>query len=98
MPIYEYQCENCGHRLESLQKINDEPLSDCPACGCPSLQKLVSAAGFRLKGSGWYATDFKDSGKKKSAEASQSGAAVENKPTDKDKTGAATETAKAVET
>jgi len=68
MPIYEYQCASCGHHLEVLQKISEEPLSDCPSCGQPGLQKLVSAAGFRLKGSGWYATDFKGGGKKKPGE------------------------------
>ena len=98
MPIYEYQCEACGHRLEALQKISEEPLSDCPECGRPSLQKLVSAAGFRLKGGGWYVTDFKDSGKKKSGSAPQSGTAAEGKSSDKDKTGGGSETAKAVET
>lgn len=64
MPIYEYRCAECGHELEKLQKISDAPLTECPACGKPALQKLVSAAGFRLKGGGWYETDFK-SGKKK---------------------------------
>ena len=64
MPIYEYQCQACGHRLESLQKISEDPLKDCPACGQPTLNRLVSAAGFRLKGGGWYETDFK-TGKKK---------------------------------
>jgi putative FmdB family regulatory protein len=66
MPIYEYRCTACGHELESLQKFSDAPLSVCPACETPSLTKLVSAAGFHLKGSGWYATDFrnKDSGGK----------------------------------
>lgn len=64
MPIYEYACQSCGHSLEALQKISDAPLSDCPACGRPELQKLVSAAGFVLKGGGWYVTDFRDKGKK----------------------------------
>ena len=64
MPIYEYQCEACGHRLEKLQKINDNPLTDCLACGASELKKLVSAVSFRLKGTGWYETDFK-TGKKK---------------------------------
>jgi putative FmdB family regulatory protein len=59
MPIYEYRCDNCGHELEKLQRMSDSPLRDCPACGNPSLRRLVSAAGFRLKGSGWYETDFK---------------------------------------
>jgi putative FmdB family regulatory protein len=64
MPIYEYRCADCGHELEKLQKISDPPLVDCPACGKPGLQKLVSAAGFRLKGGGWYETDFKKDKKK----------------------------------
>ena len=71
MPIYEYQCEACGHRLETMQKMSEDPLVDCPACGRPALQKLISAAGFQLKGSGWYATDFKHSGKKKPEEAAK---------------------------
>ena len=64
MPIYEYQCEACGHELEALQKISDAPLQDCPQCQAPKLRKKISAAGFRLKGGGWYETDFKSSGKK----------------------------------
>jgi putative FmdB family regulatory protein len=63
MPIYEYRCAACGHELEALQRLADAPLKDCPACGQSQLRKLVSAAGFRLKGSGWYATDFKHSSK-----------------------------------
>lgn len=59
MPIYEYRCDACGHELEELQKLSDPPLVDCPACGKPKLVKKVSAAGFQLKGSGWYATDFR---------------------------------------
>lgn len=59
MPIYEYRCDDCGHEMEKLQRMSDEPLRDCPACGAPSLRRLVSAAAFRLKGSGWYETDFK---------------------------------------
>jgi putative FmdB family regulatory protein len=64
MPIYEYRCTACGHELEKLQKISDPPLTDCPACGQASLTKLVSAAAFRLKGGGWYETDFKKDGKR----------------------------------
>lgn len=67
MPIYEYECKVCGHRLEALQKFSDAPLTDCPACGKVELRKLISAAGFQLKGSGWYVTDFKNSGKKPAA-------------------------------
>lgn len=59
MPIYEYQCEACGVRQEHLQKLNDAPIAACPECGAAAYTKLISAAGFQLKGSGWYATDFK---------------------------------------
>lgn len=64
MPIYEYACKSCGHQLEALQKLSDAPLTDCPECGDAGLEKLVSAAGFVLKGGGWYVTDFKEKGKK----------------------------------
>jgi len=59
MPFYEYQCNNCGHALEAMQKVSDPPLKKCPHCGKPQLQKLMSAPVFRLKGGGWYETDFK---------------------------------------
>jgi putative FmdB family regulatory protein len=75
MPIYEYQCQACGHRLESLQKLSEEPLKDCPACGQSTLNRLVSAAGFRLKGSGWYETDFKSGNKRNVAESTGSSSA-----------------------
>ena len=64
MPIYEYQCQACQHQIEALQKMSDTPLLDCPQCGEASLKKKVSAAAFRLKGSGWYETDFKTGDKK----------------------------------
>ena len=64
MPIYEYQCTECGAEQEVLQKISDPPLTECPACGKSALRKKVSAAAFRLKGSGWYETDFKSGNKK----------------------------------
>ena len=64
MPIYEYTCTECEHAHESLQKMSDAPLSECPACGQPALKKKISAAGFRLSGSGWYETDFKSAGQK----------------------------------
>ena len=67
MPIYEYKCTACRHELESLQKFADAPLVTCPVCGKDTLTKLVSAAGFQLKGSGWYQTDFKSSGAKPAA-------------------------------
>ena len=60
MPIYEYQCRLCNHHLETLQKASDEPLTLCPACKKDSLVKLISATHFQLKGTGWYATDFRD--------------------------------------
>jgi putative FmdB family regulatory protein len=59
MPIYEYACKNCDHTLDALQKIDEEPLVFCPCCGKPGLKKLISAPRFRLKGEGWYETDFK---------------------------------------
>jgi putative FmdB family regulatory protein len=64
MPIYEYRCTSCGHELEKLQKMSDPELTDCPSCSTPNLQKQISAAGFQLKGNGWYATDFKGGAKK----------------------------------
>jgi putative FmdB family regulatory protein len=59
MPIYAYKCGSCGHAKDVLQKMADDPLTDCPACGKPTFSKQLTAAGFQLKGSGWYATDFK---------------------------------------
>ncbi|NOX08935.1 MAG: zinc ribbon domain-containing protein [Gammaproteobacteria bacterium] len=64
MPIYEYRCENCEHQLEKIQKMSDDPLTDCPKCRKPALKKIISAAAFRLKGNGWYETDFKQGSKK----------------------------------
>ena len=64
MPIYEYRCEHCGYELEAMQKLVDAPLSDCPACEQSTLRKLISPVAFRLKGSGWYETDFKTGDKK----------------------------------
>lgn len=65
MPIYEYNCNDCEHKFEEIQKISDAALVKCPKCGKDSLQKLISAAGFRLAGVGWYETDFKSSGETK---------------------------------
>ena len=64
MPIYEYRCSSCGEQQDVLQKISDAPLTTCPACGKATFSKQLSAAGFQLKGSGWYATDFKSAGSK----------------------------------
>lgn len=69
MPIYEYQCQACDHALEALQKMSDPVLTTCPKCEKDSLKKKISAAGFRLKGKGWYETDFKSSNQKNLAAA-----------------------------
>lgn len=98
MPIYEYECQSCGQVLDALQKISDPPLTHCPSCGEGGLKKLVSAPRFRLKGSGWYETDFKDKNrrniasrdsdksekkeKKEKAEAKPAKAKPESKPGD----------------
>ena len=66
MPIYEYRCTDCGYQKEYLRKMSDAPLTDCPKCGATTLRKMVTAAGFMLKGSGWYATDFKNGSRPKS--------------------------------
>ena len=73
MAIYEYQCQSCGHELEAIQKMSDAALTDCPACGQSALKKRISAAGFRLSGSGWYETDFKTGKKKNLAGSSDAG-------------------------
>jgi len=75
MPIYAYRCAECGHAKDVLQKMSDTPLSVCPACGAASFQKQVTAAGFQLKGSGWYATDFKGGGSNAAAAPAVAGAA-----------------------
>ena len=85
MPIYEYLCNSCGAEKEHLQKISDAPVSVCPVCGSNDYIKRISAAGFQLKGSGWYATDFKDNKTKQS----------ESKTESKSSTSAATETTEA---
>ncbi|HCV41779.1 MAG TPA: FmdB family transcriptional regulator [Pseudomonas sp.] len=64
MPLYDYQCASCDHRMEVLQKISAAPLTDCPACQAPALKKLLSVPAFRLSGNGWYETDFKTGAKK----------------------------------
>jgi len=93
MPIYEYRCTKCGHQDEVLQKVTEPPLTKCPACGKRALQKLMSAPGFHLKGSGWYATDFKQSGSKpadkkaeKKPEAKTESAKTDSAKTDSAKT------------
>tara|TARA_B100001250_G_scaffold404787_1_gene421269 strand:+ start:777 stop:1109 length:333 start_codon:yes stop_codon:yes gene_type:complete len=71
MPIYEYKCNKCNHQLEILQKINGEPAKTCPECNTDNLRKLVSAASFKLKGTGWYETDFKTKESKKDGDATK---------------------------
>jgi len=80
MPIYEYRCSSCGHELEALQKFSDAPLVACPACKTDALVKQVSAAGFHLKGTGWYATDFKGGGSKPAAKADGADAKPDARP------------------
>lgn len=81
MPIYGYECAACGHEMEALQKISDKPLTDCPVCHQPELKKQLTAAGFRLSGSGWYETDFKKE-KRKNLAGDQP---VESKPKSEEK-------------
>jgi len=76
MPIYAYRCSACGHAKDVLQKLSDAPLTTCPACAAESFSKQVTAAGFQLKGSGWYATDFKGSGTAAPAAAAATGASA----------------------
>ncbi len=87
MPIYEYRCESCGHELETIQGLSDEPLRDCPACGEPQLRRLLSRVGFRLKGGGWYETDFKSGGRKNVAESGEGGGSSEQGSGGKDQGG-----------
>ena len=98
MPIYEYRCSACGHKLESLQKLADAPLVTCPVCGKDALTKLLSAAGFQLKGSGWYATDFKGSGSKPAAKNADTPAAAKDGDTKTTETSTAAKTETKTET
>lgn len=82
MPIYEYQCKACAHEHEALQKISAAPLVTCPACDQPELIKKISAAGFRLKGSGWYETDFKGGNKKNVVSDKSSNTSTKSKSSD----------------
>lgn len=96
MPIYEYACAKCAHEFETLQKIGDEPLAYCPACGEAALRKKVSAAAFRLKGTGWYETDFKSNAGKDAAKTSKPDAAdakPASKPESRPGSGAETKSA-----
>lgn len=73
MPIYEYECQACGHQMEAMQRMSDDPLKDCPECHKPELKKLISASAFRLKGGGWYETDFKSKNQKNLSKSGESG-------------------------
>jgi len=91
MPIYAYKCESCGHAKDVLQKMSDAPLTDCPACGAPAFKKQLTAAGFQLKGSGWYATDFKG-GTTGAPAGDKAGGAAESKSETKSDTKTETQT------
>lgn len=80
MPIYAYKCSSCGHEQDVLQKISDAPLADCPSCGSASFAKQITAAGFQLKGSGWYATDFKNGSGKPNGKPAESKSDGDGKP------------------
>ncbi len=88
MPIYAYKCAECGHQMDVIRKVSDPPLTDCPSCGKPALVKQVTAAGFQLKGAGWYVTDFRDqgSGKKKDTAKADEKAATEQSTDSKTET------------
>jgi putative FmdB family regulatory protein len=82
MPIYEYNCTGCGHRLEALQTFSEPALIECPNCHQSTLQKLISATSFQLKGSGWYATDFRDKGKAPASDTGNTTSTTTDKKTD----------------
>jgi putative FmdB family regulatory protein len=87
MPIYEYRCEACGHTFDTLQKISEAPLTRCPACGKEALKKLISPSAFRLKGGGWYETDFKTGGRKNVAGGDKPSKGGSDKPAGSDSGG-----------
>ncbi len=93
MPIYEYRCAACGHQEDHLQKVSEAPLTKCPACGKKKYEKQLSAAGFQLKGSGWYATDFKG-GKTAKKDDAKPGDKTEAKPDAKTESKSDTKAAK----
>ena len=82
MPIYAYKCGACGFAKDVLQKMSDAPLSDCPSCGASAFSKQLTAAGFQLKGSGWYVTDFRDGGGKKGGDGDKAAAPTAAAPAD----------------
>lgn len=87
MPIYEYECGACGHRMEAFQKMSDAPLSECPSCQKPDLHKLISAGAFQLKGTGWYATDFRNKGKPETTTDSKTDAKTDTKSSQEESKG-----------
>jgi putative FmdB family regulatory protein len=87
VPIYEYACKSCEHRLDALQKMNDDPLVECPECGKAALKRLLSAPRFRLKGAGWYETDFKKDNQRNLAKGDGDGEKKSKPDTDKKDTG-----------
>jgi putative FmdB family regulatory protein len=93
MPIYEYECSACGHHIEILQGINDPLLTECPDCNITALRKLISPTAFRLKGSGWYATDFRDKSNKKSKTDDKDNSASKGDPKDSSDTSKGSDTA-----
>jgi len=95
MPIYQYQCAECGHQMEALQRMSDPKLTDCPECKAPALKKQLTAAAFKLKGTGWYETDFKNSGKKPSAQPSSENAEASSDKAKSSTSGAPKKTAPA---
>ena len=98
MPIYEYACRNCDHVLDALQKMSDEPLVDCPECGEPQLRRLLSAPRFRLKGQGWYETDFKKDNQRNLAKGDSEPAKADKKSDGDKKSGGDSKTDKKTET
>ncbi len=83
MPIYEYRCGECSHELEKLQRMSEEPLRECPSCGKHGLKRLISVAGFRLKGDGWYETDFKQGSQRNLHDSGNDSSAGDKKSSDK---------------
>jgi putative FmdB family regulatory protein len=98
MPIYAYKCSSCGHAQDVLQKMSDDPLTVCPACHQATFAKQVTAAGFQLKGSGWYVTDFRDGNKKADKKADDKPDGAEAKPAEGGKEAAATPAAETAKT
>ena len=93
MPIYAYKCDSCGHAKDVLQKMSDDPLTQCPSCGAPTFNKQLTAAGFQLKGSGWYATDFKGGAASTSAPAVAGAAGASGAPSTSTDAGASSPSA-----